>query len=110
MAVETTLRRAAGQPHVDPRVRKNLALVVGLQGRWPEADGIVGRQAGLRLDRRDDPARVVVIAVERGVARDGDDLGFIQAISRIKRGRRGGGDALAGHSALHKHRRSARPK
>ena len=37
---ETTLRRAAGQPHVDPRVRKNLALVVGLQGRWSEADGI----------------------------------------------------------------------
>jgi Flp pilus assembly protein TadD len=37
---ETTLRRAADQPHVDPRVRKNLALVVGLQGRWSEADGI----------------------------------------------------------------------
>jgi Flp pilus assembly protein TadD len=37
---ETTLRRAAGQPAVDPRVRKNLALVVGLQGRWSEADGI----------------------------------------------------------------------
>jgi Flp pilus assembly protein TadD len=37
---ETTLRRAAGQPHVDPRVRKNLALVVGLQGRWSEAQGI----------------------------------------------------------------------
>jgi len=37
---ETTLRRAAGQPHVDPRVRKNLALVVGLQGRGSEADGI----------------------------------------------------------------------
>ena len=37
---ETTLRRAAGQPRVDPRVRKNLALVVGLQGRWSEAEGI----------------------------------------------------------------------
>jgi Flp pilus assembly protein TadD len=37
---ETTLRRAADQPHVDPRVRTNLALVVGLQGRRSEADGI----------------------------------------------------------------------
>jgi Flp pilus assembly protein TadD len=37
---ETTLRRAAGQPRVDPRVRKNLALVVGLQGRSSEAEGI----------------------------------------------------------------------
>jgi Flp pilus assembly protein TadD len=45
---ETTLRRAADQPHVDPRVRKNLALVVGLQGRWSEADGIAA--SGLPLD------------------------------------------------------------
>lgn len=45
---ETTLRRAAGQPHVDPRVRKNLALVVGLQGRWSEADGIA--RSGLSPD------------------------------------------------------------
>jgi Flp pilus assembly protein TadD len=45
---ETTLRRAAGQPHVDPRVRKNLALVVGLQGRWSEADGIAA--SGLPSD------------------------------------------------------------
>jgi Flp pilus assembly protein TadD len=34
------LRRAAGQLRVDPRVRKNLALVVGLQGRSSEAEGI----------------------------------------------------------------------
>jgi Flp pilus assembly protein TadD len=45
---ETTLRRAADQPHVDPRVRKNLALVVGLQGRWSEADGIAA--SSLPLD------------------------------------------------------------
>ena len=37
---ETTLRRAAGQSRVDPRVRQNLALVVGLQGRFSEAEGI----------------------------------------------------------------------
>jgi Flp pilus assembly protein TadD len=37
---ESTLRRAAAQSTVDPRVRQNLALVVGLQGRFPEAEGI----------------------------------------------------------------------
>jgi Flp pilus assembly protein TadD len=37
---ESTLRRAAGQSRVDSRVRQNLALVVGLQGRFAEAEGI----------------------------------------------------------------------
>src|SRR5215467_5387339 len=37
---ESTLRRAATQSRVDPRVRQNLALVVGLQGRFSEAEGI----------------------------------------------------------------------
>jgi Flp pilus assembly protein TadD len=37
---ESTLRRAVGQSQVTPRVRQNLALVVGLQGRFAEAEGI----------------------------------------------------------------------
>jgi Flp pilus assembly protein TadD len=37
---EATLRRAAEHSPVDPRVRQNLALVVGLQGRFPEAERI----------------------------------------------------------------------
>jgi Flp pilus assembly protein TadD len=37
---EATLRRAAAHPPVDPRVRQNLALVVGLQGRFAEAETI----------------------------------------------------------------------
>jgi Flp pilus assembly protein TadD len=37
---ESTLRRAASQSRVDPRVRQNLALVVGLQGRFSEAEGL----------------------------------------------------------------------
>jgi Flp pilus assembly protein TadD len=37
---EATLRRAAARPPVDSRVRQNLALVVGLQGRFSEAEGI----------------------------------------------------------------------
>jgi Flp pilus assembly protein TadD len=37
---ESTLRRASAQGSVDARVRQNLALVVGLQGRFSEAEGI----------------------------------------------------------------------
>jgi Flp pilus assembly protein TadD len=37
---ESTLKRAAAGPRVDPRVRQNLALVVGLQGRFAEAEAI----------------------------------------------------------------------
>jgi Flp pilus assembly protein TadD len=37
---EATLRRAVAQPGADPRVRQNLALVVGLQGRFAEAESI----------------------------------------------------------------------
>ena len=45
---EATLRRAAVQSRVDPRVRQNLALVVGLQGRFAEAESIA--QADLPSD------------------------------------------------------------
>jgi Flp pilus assembly protein TadD len=37
---EATLKRAAAGQRVDPRVRQNLALVVGLQGRFAEAETI----------------------------------------------------------------------
>src|ERR1700755_2306254 len=37
---EQTLRRAYSNPRADGRVRQNLALVVGLQGRFPEAETI----------------------------------------------------------------------
>jgi Flp pilus assembly protein TadD len=38
---EETLRRANGRPDADPRVRLNLGLVIGLQGRLAEAESIV---------------------------------------------------------------------
>ena len=38
---EDTLRRANGRPDADPRVRLNLALAIGLQGRVAEAETIV---------------------------------------------------------------------
>ncbi len=37
---EETLRRASVSPGAEPRVRQNLALVVGLQGRFAEAEQI----------------------------------------------------------------------
>jgi Flp pilus assembly protein TadD len=37
---EETLRRAAAQPAAEPKVRQNLALVIGLQGRFQEAEGV----------------------------------------------------------------------
>ncbi|HVG50006.1 MAG TPA: tetratricopeptide repeat protein [Xanthobacteraceae bacterium] len=37
---EATLRRASSGQKIDPRVRQNLALVVGLQGRFAEAEEI----------------------------------------------------------------------
>jgi Flp pilus assembly protein TadD len=37
---EATLRRATSGGRIDPRVRQNLALVVGLQGRFEEAESI----------------------------------------------------------------------
>ncbi len=37
---EETLRKAVKQPKTDPRARQNLALVVGLQGRFEEAESI----------------------------------------------------------------------
>jgi Flp pilus assembly protein TadD len=37
---EETLRRAVAQPNAGPKVRQNLALVVGLRGRFAEAEKI----------------------------------------------------------------------
>jgi Flp pilus assembly protein TadD len=43
---EETLRRAAARGGRDPRVRQNLALVVGLQGRFEEAERIARADLG----------------------------------------------------------------
>ncbi|WP_193227554.1 tetratricopeptide repeat protein [Aureimonas psammosilenae] len=43
-SAETTLSQAAARPGADSRVRQNLALVVGLQGRFEEAERIAGAE------------------------------------------------------------------
>ena len=45
---EETLRQAYASGRADARVRQNLALVVGLQGRFAEAESIVKRRSSRR--------------------------------------------------------------
>jgi Flp pilus assembly protein TadD len=62
---EATLRRAAAHQPVDPRVRQNLALVVGLQGRFAEAETIA------RADLPPDQAAANVAYLKQMLARKG---------------------------------------
>ncbi|AWN51882.1 tetratricopeptide repeat protein [Methylobacterium sp. 17Sr1-1] len=43
---ESTLRQAGADPRADGRVRQNLALVLGLQGRFGEAEQVLTRDLG----------------------------------------------------------------
>jgi Flp pilus assembly protein TadD len=63
---EATLRRAAAHHPVDPRVRQNLALVIGLQGRFPEAEDIA------RADLPPDQAAANVAYLRQMLAHKGN--------------------------------------
>ncbi|WP_029582787.1 tetratricopeptide repeat protein [Bradyrhizobium sp. URHD0069] len=63
---EETLRRAQSRPDADQRVRLNLALVVGLQGRLAEAESIV------KADRPADEAAANVAYLRRILSRKGN--------------------------------------
>jgi Flp pilus assembly protein TadD len=63
---EATLRRAAEHRPVDPRVRQNLALVIGLQGRFAEAEQIAG------ADLPPDQAAANVAYLRKMLARKGE--------------------------------------
>jgi Flp pilus assembly protein TadD len=63
---EATLRRAAEHRSADPRVRQNLALVVGLQGRFAEAEQIAG------ADLPHDQAAANVAYLRKMLARNND--------------------------------------
>ena len=58
----------------DPRQPVHRLPDRGPQAIPAEPDRVVGRQAGLGLDPGDDPARLGVVRVERGVERHGHDL------------------------------------
>lgn len=63
---EATLRRAAARPTNDPRVRQNLALVVGLQGRFADAEDIA------KADLPPDEASANVVYLREMLAQKGD--------------------------------------
>jgi Flp pilus assembly protein TadD len=63
---EATLRRAAAQRGAEPKVRQNLALVVGLQGRFQEAETIA------RGDLSPSEAAANVAYVRRMLAQQND--------------------------------------
>ena len=63
---EETLRRAAARQPADPRVRQNLALVVGLQGRFTEAEDIA------RADLPPDEAAANVAYLRQMLSHKGD--------------------------------------
>ncbi len=63
---EATLRLAVAQNSADPRVRQNLALVVGLEGRFSEAEQIA------RADLPPDEAAANVAYLRQMLAQKGD--------------------------------------
>jgi Flp pilus assembly protein TadD len=73
---ETTLRRAAAHRPVDPRVRQNLALVVGLQGRFAEAEDIA------RADLPPDQAAANVAYLRQMLAQRKNDMPNRKATAR----------------------------
>ncbi len=70
---EATLKRAAKGDHVDPRVRQNLALVVGLQGRFAEAESIA------RADLPPEEAAANVAYLREMLSRQGNSASRDQA-------------------------------
>jgi Flp pilus assembly protein TadD len=79
---EATLKRAAAGRTADPRVRGNLALVVGLQGRFAEAEAIA------RADLPPDQAAANVAYLREMIARQSASQGRGQP--QPKRGGIGG--------------------
>jgi Flp pilus assembly protein TadD len=63
---ELTLRRAVAQPNAGPKVRQNLALVVGLRGRFPEAEKIAS------ADLPENEAAANVAYLKQMLAQQGD--------------------------------------
>jgi Flp pilus assembly protein TadD len=79
---EATLKRAAAGSRADPRVRQNLALVVGLQGRFAEAENIA------RADLPPEEAAANVAYLRDMLARENGGLkgGRISAADGSRRG------------------------
>jgi len=78
---ETTLKRATASRTADPRVRQNLALVVGLQGRFEEAELIA------RADLPPEEAAANVTYLKEMLAQQGARKTAEPATARARAGR-----------------------
>jgi Flp pilus assembly protein TadD len=76
---EATLRLAAAQHSADPRVRQNLALVVGLEGRFAEAEQIA------RADLPPDQAAANVAYLRQMLAHKGKNA-LTSQVARYEQG------------------------
>jgi Flp pilus assembly protein TadD len=76
---EATLRRATAGGGADPRVRQNLALVVGLQGRFGEAESIA------RADLPSNEAAANVAYLRQMLAQQGRPENATAAHARLRR-------------------------
>lgn len=77
---EATLRRAAAGGRADLRVRQNLALVVGLQGRFAEAEQIA------RADLPAEEAAANVASLRQMIAQQAESRKAVRADARKPRG------------------------
>ncbi len=75
---EATLKRANAQPGAEPKVRQNLALVVGLQGRFAEAETIA------RGDLSPDEAAANVAYLRQMISRQKGEIAKPRAETRTK--------------------------
>lgn len=75
---EKTLRQAASAQKIDPRVRQNLALVVGLQGRYAEAETI----AQADLPPEEAASNVAYLKQMMSQAKAGKKLGGVASNAR----------------------------
>jgi Flp pilus assembly protein TadD len=75
---EQTLKRAAAKPPIDARVRQNLALVVGLRGRFAEAESIA------RADLPPDEAAANVAYLKQMLAQKGDPRRLSQTAAQTR--------------------------
>jgi Flp pilus assembly protein TadD len=71
---EETLRRAAALPGAEPRVRQNLALVIGLEGRFAEAEKIAS------ADLPSDQAAANVAYLRQMLARSDNARGLVNGV------------------------------
>ena len=76
---ERILRKAAASPKANSKVRQNLALVLGMQGKFEEAESVASNE----LSREQAAANISYL---RGMMKQTDTWGQIKVQDKKKRG------------------------